>query len=121
MTGMPRYKVFGLPLDCLTMDETVRRCVELVEEGRPVQHVVLNVIKVVLCRRDATLRDIISACPLVNADGTYFVWASRMLGAPVPERVTGIDLMERLLAEAGVSLRGPRTSSERGRMSSTSS
>ena len=28
------------------------------------------------------------------------VWAGRMLGAAVPERVAGIDLMERLLALA---------------------
>jgi N-acetylglucosaminyldiphosphoundecaprenol N-acetyl-beta-D-mannosaminyltransferase len=37
---------------------------------------------------------------LVNADGTYFTWAARVLGAPLPERVAGIDLMGRLLAEA---------------------
>jgi N-acetylglucosaminyldiphosphoundecaprenol N-acetyl-beta-D-mannosaminyltransferase len=97
---MPRYRVFGLPLDCATIEETVARCVDLITSEIPVQHVVLNVIKVVLCRKDARLRDIIVACPLVNADGTYFTWAARMLGAPVPERVTGIDLMAHVLDAA---------------------
>jgi N-acetylglucosaminyldiphosphoundecaprenol N-acetyl-beta-D-mannosaminyltransferase len=93
-----RYWVFGLPIDAYTMDETVERCVELIEAARPVQHVVLNVIKVVLCRDDASLAALIRSCPLVNPDGMYFTWAARTLGAPLPERVAGIDLMAHLLA-----------------------
>lgn len=97
---MSRHHVFGLPIDALTMDETVARCVELVEAGEPVQHVVLNVIKIVLCHDDPRLRAIISSCPIINADGQYFTWAARVLGVPLPARVTGIDLMSRLLAAA---------------------
>ena len=36
----------------------------------------------------------------MNADEQSVVWAGRLLGVRFPERVTGIDLMERLLAEA---------------------
>jgi N-acetylglucosaminyldiphosphoundecaprenol N-acetyl-beta-D-mannosaminyltransferase len=95
-----RYWAFGLPVDAYTMDETVQRCIELVEARRPVQHVVLNVIKVVLCRDDESLAALIRSCPLVNPDGMYFTWAARMLGVPLPERVAGIDLMAHLLASA---------------------
>lgn len=93
-----RSYVFGLPIDAYTMDETVQACIELVEQHRGVQHVVLNVIKVVMCDRDAYIRSIVTSCPVVNPDGTYFTWAARMLGAPLPERVAGIDLMGHLLA-----------------------
>jgi N-acetylglucosaminyldiphosphoundecaprenol N-acetyl-beta-D-mannosaminyltransferase len=43
------------------------------------------------------LREIVSTCDLVSADGQSVVWAARFHGVPVPERVAGIDLMERLL------------------------
>jgi len=95
-----RAEIFGVPLDLLTMDETVVRAAELIESGRPVQHVVINAGKVVMMHDDPGLRAIIAACDLVNADGQSIVWAGRHLGIPVPERVAGIDLMGRLLALA---------------------
>ena len=36
----------------------------------------------------------------MNADGQSVVWASRLLGDPLPERVAGIDLMAALLGLA---------------------
>lgn len=94
---MARVTVFGVPLDLLTMDQSVERCRELIEERRAVQHVVLNASKTVMMEDVDGLREIIAECDLVNADGMSVVWAGRFLGYPVPERVTGIDLMERLL------------------------
>ena len=82
------------------MDETVDRCVELIERHEPVQHVVLNASKVVLMEDDPSLREMVAACPLVNADGQSIVWAGRLLGVPFPERVAGIDLMAKLLEAA---------------------
>ncbi|MBN1459732.1 MAG: WecB/TagA/CpsF family glycosyltransferase [Armatimonadetes bacterium] len=82
------------------MDQTVQRCRELIEAQRPAQHVVINAGKMVLMQDIAGLKDIIRGCAVVNADGQSVVWAGRFLGLKVPERVTGIDLMERLLALA---------------------
>ncbi len=90
----------GVPLSPLTLDESVTACVELVEAARPAQHVVLNASKTVLMEDDAQLKAIIRECDIVNADGMSVVWAARFLGIKVPERVAGIDLMERLLGEA---------------------
>ncbi len=94
---MTRHRIFGVWLDALTMEQTIERCTELVELRRPVQHVVLNASKVVLMKDVPGLTEIIENCDLVNADGQSVVWAGRILGVPVPERVAGIDLMERLL------------------------
>lgn len=95
-----RSEIFGVPLDLLTLDETVLRCAELIETCEPVQHVVINAGKVVMMQDVPGLREIIASCALVNADGQSIVWAGRKLGLPVPERVAGIDLMHRLLGEA---------------------
>jgi N-acetylglucosaminyldiphosphoundecaprenol N-acetyl-beta-D-mannosaminyltransferase len=92
-----RAGVLGCDIDRLDMDETVRRCAEIVESGGPVQHVAVNVAKVVALRDDPRLKEIVESCELVSVDGQPLVWASRLLGDPLPERVAGIDLMFRLL------------------------
>lgn len=90
--------LFGVPVDALSLEETVSRCAGFIEERRFVQHVVLNAGKVVMMDSDGGLREIIANCALVNADGMSVVWAGRVLGVSFPERVAGIDLMMRLLA-----------------------
>ena len=79
------------------MDGTLARCEELIAAGRPAQHVAINAAKLVAMQRDPELREIVAACDLVSADGQAVVWASRLLGDPLPARVAGIDLMHELL------------------------
>lgn len=89
--------VLGCPVDRLGMDGTVERCRELIEAGGVACQVSVNAAKVVALRQDARLREIIARCEIISADGQSVVWASRMLRDPLPERVAGIDLMNRLL------------------------
>jgi N-acetylglucosaminyldiphosphoundecaprenol N-acetyl-beta-D-mannosaminyltransferase len=95
-----RKSLFGFELDPLTMDETVRRCLEAVHRGEQLEIGVVNAAKLVNMRRDERLAKAVTGCDLVLADGQAVVWASRVLRAPLPERVAGIDLFLRLLAEA---------------------
>jgi N-acetylglucosaminyldiphosphoundecaprenol N-acetyl-beta-D-mannosaminyltransferase len=96
-----RVPLFGVHVDALTFDETLDRVFMLANlDGRYRQHVVLNAAKVVLMSKDDRLRDIVADCELVNADGQSVVWASRILGRPLPERVTGIDLFHAVLERA---------------------
>jgi len=95
---LPRDAFLSVPLDPLTMDETVARCRELIVAGRPAQHVVLNAGKCVLMHDEPDVAEIVRRCDVVSADGQGVVWAARFLGVRVPERVAGIDLMGRLLA-----------------------
>lgn len=102
MTIAHRISLFDVPVDVLTMDETVMRIREWVEIGGPHQHVVLNAAKVVELQRSPDLAEVVRGCDLVSPDGVSVVWASRLLGRPLPERVNGTDLMERLVATAAV-------------------
>ena len=95
-----RRSLFGISVDPLTMDETVASCVAATTSARQLEIGVVNAAKVVKMRHDPELRDAVAGCDLVLADGQSVVWASRLLGAPLPERVAGIDLFLRLLAEA---------------------
>ncbi|WP_053850118.1 WecB/TagA/CpsF family glycosyltransferase [Streptomyces sp. NRRL B-24085] len=95
-----RQSLFGIEVDPLTMDETVERCLAAVRDGRQLEIGVVNAAKLVNMRRDARLAEAVSGCDLVLADGQAVVWAGKVLRAPLPERVAGIDLFLRLLAEA---------------------
>jgi N-acetylglucosaminyldiphosphoundecaprenol N-acetyl-beta-D-mannosaminyltransferase len=90
-------ELMGCRVDNLSMEETLQTIEGFIASGRPHQHVVVNVDKLVKARRDAQLRRIINECDLVNADGMPVVWASRLLGRPLKERVAGVDLFEALL------------------------
>jgi N-acetylglucosaminyldiphosphoundecaprenol N-acetyl-beta-D-mannosaminyltransferase len=89
--------VVGCRIDRLDMEATLTRCEELIAAGGSAQHVAINAAKLVAMQRDPELREIVAGCELVSADGQAVVWASRLLGDPLPTRVAGIDLMHELL------------------------
>jgi N-acetylglucosaminyldiphosphoundecaprenol N-acetyl-beta-D-mannosaminyltransferase len=97
----PRITLMGCQVDNLTLDETLGTVEGFIASGLPHQHVVLNVDKLVKASNDEGLRRIINDCALVNVDGMPVVWASRLLGKPLKERVAGIDLFEALMQRAG--------------------
>ena len=55
---------------------------------------------------DSAVRQLISVADLVVADGAPVVWAARLRGRPLPERVAGSSLMWTLSAAAAQSERG---------------
>jgi N-acetylglucosaminyldiphosphoundecaprenol N-acetyl-beta-D-mannosaminyltransferase len=92
-----RPVLFGFAFDSVTMDEVVERCETALASNQRTLIGVANAAKIVNTHRDETLRRSLLECDLLLADGQSVVWASRFLGRPLPERVTGIDLFERLL------------------------
>jgi N-acetylglucosaminyldiphosphoundecaprenol N-acetyl-beta-D-mannosaminyltransferase len=92
-----RIEMMGCFIDNLSMEETLNEIERFIATEQPHQHVVVNVDKLVKARRDPVLRRIINDCALINADGMPVVWASRLLGKPLKERVAGVDLFEALM------------------------
>jgi N-acetylglucosaminyldiphosphoundecaprenol N-acetyl-beta-D-mannosaminyltransferase len=95
-----RAVVLDCAIDRLDMPQTLARCRAIVECKVFSEQVSINVAKLIALRGDPRLRDLVNRCELVSADGQAVVWASRLLGDPLPERVAGIDLMHGLLAMA---------------------
>lgn len=95
-----RADVLGCHIDRLTMSDTVRECERFILNGHIAQHVSVNAAKLVAMRDNPTLREVVESSSIVSADGQSIVWASRLLGDDLPERVAGIDLMHQLLALA---------------------
>lgn len=97
MNNHDRINFFGLNLDIITMEETLKRISKFIEEKKQVQHVDVNVAKLVYAQKDEQLRNIINSSPSVSVDGAGVVLGARTLGINIPERVAGIDLMEKLI------------------------
>jgi N-acetylglucosaminyldiphosphoundecaprenol N-acetyl-beta-D-mannosaminyltransferase len=95
-----RTEVLGCPIDVLDMEQALGRIDEFVRERGFAQHMAINAAKIVSMRDDPQLREVIARCHLVTADGQAIVWAAKLLGRPLPERVAGIDLMTALFARA---------------------
>ena len=98
--GWNRRNLFGLSIDAVTMSQAVARCREAIDHGEQLSIGVLNAAKIVSMRKNPALREAVAGSDMILADGQAVVWASRLLGQPLPERVAGIDLFHELLAEA---------------------
>ena len=79
------------------MKETVQIIDNAIKEGKHIHHAVVNAAKIVKMQEDKELYNSIVNADIINADGMPIVWASRLLGKPLPERVAGIDLMQELI------------------------
>lgn len=99
-SSRPPIAILGVPFDPVTTPETVETIAAMIASRRTHYVITANVDFVVQALEDIELRKIIFDAHLVVCDGMPLVWASRFLGNPLPERVTGSDLVPRLLAEA---------------------
>ena len=94
---MKRIEFLKAPMDIATMEETVSFIESRIEKKQFLQHVVVNVAKIVNMQKDPVLADSVRACDLINIDGMGVVFGARFLGHDVPERVAGVDLFHELL------------------------
>jgi len=102
MDRAERVELLGLSFDPATMRSAVDRCLEWCRGPRTTRTVItINASHVCQLGRDPELRDACRAGDLILADGMSVVWSLALAGLPLPERVAGVDLMARLLEEAG--------------------
>ena len=97
---MPKVKkidFLGVPVDATTMVETIDIVDNIIASNKYVSHSVINAGKIVLMSKNEKLFKSVVSCDIINADGQSIVWAARLLGKNLPERVTGIDLMQNLV------------------------
>lgn len=94
-----RITILGIPIDRLTMAQTVAHIIALMAEPRLHQITTPNPEFVMAAQTDADFRRILNQADLSLPDGIGLVWASRWLGQPIPERVPGSELVYQL-AEA---------------------
>jgi N-acetylglucosaminyldiphosphoundecaprenol N-acetyl-beta-D-mannosaminyltransferase len=88
--------LLGLPFDNVTMQEAVDLIEEKIDERGFHQVATANVDFVIRAMDDQELQDVLCSCDLIVPDGMPIVWASRLMGSKLKQRVSGIDLIPRL-------------------------
>jgi N-acetylglucosaminyldiphosphoundecaprenol N-acetyl-beta-D-mannosaminyltransferase len=102
MNKQNTLKIFDVDVHNLDMGQTVALIDEAIKNKEQVVHNCINANKVVLIQKDKLLRQSLDEADIISADGQAVVWASRLFGSPLPERVPGIDLMNEVIKEAAV-------------------
>lgn len=97
--NLPSVHLFGIPILAVTMSEILDVLHKQIKKRDPVQIGVVNAAKVVNMSRDNSLKEDVLSSDIILADGAAIVLASVLLRKPLPERVTGIDLMYELFQQ----------------------
>lgn len=94
--------LFDIQIQAATMPEVLQQIGSAVKSRQPLNIGVVNAAKIVNMQRDPELAMAVRSSDVIYADGMSVVWASRLLGSPLPERIAGIDLMHEIMACANV-------------------
>jgi N-acetylglucosaminyldiphosphoundecaprenol N-acetyl-beta-D-mannosaminyltransferase len=102
-----RIPLLSVDFNRLTEAEVVTHVLDALARGEGGRIITPNADILRMATREPEAREHIGAATLVVADGTPLVWASRLSGHPLPERVAGASLILSLsaaLAEGGRSI-----------------
>lgn len=97
---MRSLDILGCRLDAIDADEATRRILEFAVAGTGAQIVTLGTEMVVYAQRDSRFRDVVNRCALSLCDTVGLLAVARRRGAKLRERVTGVELVEHLCAQA---------------------
>ena len=92
-----REEFLGVPIDILSLHETIDLADKSMGRRERCQHVALNVAKFITMRRQPELRRDVIESDIVGIDGMGILWGARLLGLKAHERVAGIDLFKEIL------------------------
>ena len=93
-----KITILGIDFDSLTLSDAAGTAADMMAAGRGGSIVTANPEILLRCRADRAYASAVNGADLVLPDGIGCIYASRILGTPLPERVTGADLTPRLLS-----------------------
>jgi N-acetylglucosaminyldiphosphoundecaprenol N-acetyl-beta-D-mannosaminyltransferase len=91
-----RELVFGIPFSVTSSDEAEQHVRGWLNAGRYFTLAFANPEFLLVAERDSELTSYLSKCAAVFADGVGIIWASRIQGGQIRERITGTDFQWRL-------------------------
>ena len=99
LSGRRRVGIAGVPVDVVDMPTALSTIRGAAGSGRLFHVSTVNLDFVVRAQRDPEVRRIFDRTDLNLADGAPVVWLGRLVGADMPERVAGADLVPALMRE----------------------
>jgi N-acetylglucosaminyldiphosphoundecaprenol N-acetyl-beta-D-mannosaminyltransferase len=91
-----KVDILGTPVSSLTMDELFSDWEAVIKEGKKAQVCITPVNSILAARATARVQDIYKHADFVLCDGVPVKWASKFLGDPIKERITGLDVLPRI-------------------------
>ena len=91
-----RPRILGMPVDAITMAECMERIAAFVRTGKTHLVVTADSSGIVQAQTDAHLAELYQTADLVTPDSAGVVWALRRIGYPLPARVSGVDIVDRV-------------------------
>jgi exopolysaccharide biosynthesis WecB/TagA/CpsF family protein/anti-anti-sigma factor len=92
--------ILGVPFDNVNLAEALALAEGMISSGQPHYATTVGVDFLAAAMDDVELRRILFDAHLVVAEDKTVVWASKILGNPLPESIAGPDLIPQLLALA---------------------
>src|SRR5262245_45724975 len=93
-----RVEILGMPVDRLDMAGTIDLLESYVAERTPRLVVTADASGIVQAQDDPEFQAIFKNADLITADSAGVIWAAKRKGVPIKERVSGVELVDRLCA-----------------------
>jgi len=93
-----RTTILGVPVDVVDYDDTMRVITEYLEGDEPRLIATADASGIDIAQEDAEFMEILQTADLVTPDSIGVLWAGKRLGAGFKERVSGVELVDRLVA-----------------------
>lgn len=97
---MKTVPILNCEFGSVSLQDTVDWARDWIRSGQRGYICTVNVAILMMMRADPNLQRFVGGASLVVADGQPLVWASHLQRDPLPERVTGVDLVDELCALA---------------------
>jgi N-acetylglucosaminyldiphosphoundecaprenol N-acetyl-beta-D-mannosaminyltransferase len=94
--SLPAIRLMGVRIHAINEARTIEHILDELDAGRGGVVVTPNLDHLRRSQHDVSFAAIVAEANLVVADGMPVVWASRVQGTPLPQRVAGSDLISSL-------------------------
>ena len=93
---MSKVSVLGIKIDRCDFNQSIQTIDNFVKSKKPHNIVTINPEFIMTARADKEFKEALNNADLAVCDGVGIIWASKILGKPLTERVAGVDLVYRI-------------------------
>ncbi|MCX6345137.1 MAG: WecB/TagA/CpsF family glycosyltransferase [Armatimonadetes bacterium] len=96
--GVPSISLLGVKVHRVTMAMTIEAIRGFIASGKPHMIVTADASMIAMAQSDSELKEIVNAADLVTPDGSGLIKGAKILGTPLVERVSGVDICRKMCA-----------------------
>jgi N-acetylglucosaminyldiphosphoundecaprenol N-acetyl-beta-D-mannosaminyltransferase len=93
-----RFQILGLPVDAVDMAQALAHIEGFLAQSTPKLIITADSSGLVQAQTDGELADLYRRADLITPDSIGVLWAAKRAGVTLKERVSGVDLVDRLCA-----------------------